>query len=111
MPNIGMPTPQTVLLVLGVTLFFTAALFYYKDKKLAGSSFILFAFLVVMIGSIGPDSIKELAFKQNKDGTEMSLTPAIDTPQKISNSILVARKIERGFESYERKNIVNFCVC
>ena len=94
-----MDTPQIITITIGCVTFLVAFLFYFKSNNFAGTSTITVAFLLSLIGSVGPSTIKDMMFKQSEAGIEFSFRRNIDTPKKIQSAIEVGAEIDQGISS------------
>jgi tetratricopeptide (TPR) repeat protein len=101
-----MDTPQIIILACGCLTLLTAIVFYSNAKNIAGTSTISFAFLMILVGGVGPTTIKDMIFKQSDDGFEFRISRNIDTPEKIKLAIDVDSEIDKGITSNKSVKLV-----
>jgi tetratricopeptide (TPR) repeat protein len=101
-----MNTPQIIILASGCLTLLTAFVFYFNAKNIAGTSTITVAFLMILVGGVGPTTIKNMIFKKSDDGFEFSFRRNIDTPEKIKRAINVDSEIDKGITSDKSVKLV-----
>ena len=91
-----MNIPQIIILASGCLALLAAFVFYFKANNVAGTITITVAFLMSLVGGVGPATIKDMMFKQSNAGFEFSFRRNIDTPEKIQLAINVDSEIDKG---------------
>ena len=101
-----MNTPQIIILTSGCLALLAAFVFYFKANNVAGTITITVAFLMSLVGGVGPTTIKDMMFKQSDAGFEFSFRRNIDTPEKIQRAINVDSEIDKGNTSDESVKLI-----